>query len=88
MPLLCRFIAIETYYTALIHVIHVNPHTVQLCIIFCLLSHLKLCYCKLLLMHDVTETFALLPVYYGHLEVIHKCPDYQGVLIIWVNLYV
>ena len=25
------------------------------------------------------------PVYYGHL--IHKCPDYQGVLIFQINLY-
>ena len=26
-------------------------------------------------------------MYYGHLEAIHKCPDYQGVLILQVSLY-
>ena len=35
--------------------------------------------------HNVTETCAVVPVYYGHLEAIHKCPDYQGILIIQVN---
>ena len=39
-------------------------------------------------MHDVIETLALLPVFYGHLKVIHRCLDHQGILIIWVNLYV
>ena len=37
--------------------------------------------------HDVAETSAMMLVYYGHLEAIHKCPDYQSVLIIQVNLY-
>ena len=32
--------------------------------------------------HYVAETCAVVPVYYGHLEAIHKCPDYLGVLII------
>ena len=45
-------------------------------------------YCKLLLMHDVTETCAVATVYYGHFDAVHKYPDYQGFLIIWVNLYV
>ena len=27
------------------------------------------------------------PVYYGHLGTNHKCPDYQGVLIVQVSLY-
>ena len=27
------------------------------------------------------------PVYYGHLGTVHKCPDYQGVLIFQVSLY-
>ena len=27
------------------------------------------------------------PVYYGHLGTTHKCPDYQGVLIVQVSLY-
>ena len=39
-------------------------------------------------MHDATETCAVVLVYYRHLEAIHRCPDYQGILIIWVNLYV
>ena len=38
--------------------------------------------------HYVAETCAVVPVYYGHLDFIYKCPDYQGVLIIQVNLYV
>ena len=28
--------------------------------------------------HDVVETFAVVPVYYGHLKAIDKCPDYPG----------
>ena len=27
------------------------------------------------------------PVYYGHLGINKKCPDYQGVLILQVSLY-
>ena len=27
------------------------------------------------------------PVYYGHFWIIHKCPDYQDVLIFQVSLY-
>ena len=26
--------------------------------------------------HDVAKTCAVVLVYYGHLEAIHKCPDY------------
>ena len=36
---------------------------------------------------DVAETSAVIPVYCMHLEAIYKCPDFQGVLNIWVNLY-
>ena len=31
--------------------------------------------------HDVAETCAVVPVYFGHREAIHKCPDYQGKFI-------
>ena len=27
------------------------------------------------------------PVYYGHLGTNHKCPDYEGALIVQVSLY-
>ena len=27
------------------------------------------------------------PAYYGHLGIIHKCPDYLGVLIFQISLY-
>ena len=67
----------------------------QLCI-FCWL--LKLYYCELLLekpilisyqlnIDDVAKACAVISVYYGHLAAIHKCPDHQGLLITWVNLY-
>lgn len=36
---------------------------------------------------DIVETCAVISVYNGHLEAIHKHHDYQGVLIIQVNLY-
>ena len=73
-------------YTASIHV--------QLCMIFCLMLHMKL-YC--LLSPSITEGFlissaecprcccmravhAVQPVYDGYIGTIHKCTDYQGVL--------
>ena len=64
----------------------------QLCMIFYLLLHMKLC---CLLSASIRESFlissvecpkmllravyAVQPVYYGHIETIHKCTDYQGV---------
>ena len=30
---------------------------------------------------DVADTCAVVPVYFGHLDDIHKCPDYQGQFI-------
>ena len=31
--------------------------------------------------------YAVVPVYYGHLGINHKWPDYQGVLIFHDNFY-
>ena len=37
--------------------------------------------------HDVAESCAVEPMYYGRIGTIHKCPDYQGVLIIQFSLH-
>ena len=65
----------------------------QLCMILYLLLHMKLCCLlsapiregflissvecsKLMLLRTI---YAVQPVYYGHIETIQKCTDYQGV---------
>ena len=70
----------------IIHMIH-SIHA-QLCMIFCLLLHMKLC---CLLSASITEGFLISsvecpwhclqwqPVYYGHIGTIHMCTDHQGV---------
>ena len=71
---------------AVIHVIHgIN---IQLCMIILLivtfevpLLWVSIYWRKLfssgqLNTHDVAEACAVVPVCYGHLETIHKCPDY------------
>ena len=64
------------------------PHTLIHDIL--LIVHLKLCYCELLLesyasiqlnIHYVAETCAVVPVYFGRLEAVYKCPDCEGQFI-------
>ena len=38
--------------------------------------------------HYVAESCEVEPIYYGRTRAIHKCPDYQGVLIIQFSLHV
>ena len=37
--------------------------------------------------HYVAESCAVEPIYYGRFETIHKCPDYQCILIIQFSLH-
>ena len=37
--------------------------------------------------HHVAESCTVKPLYYGHLVAIHKCLNYQSVLIIQFSLY-
>ena len=34
---------------------------------------------------QIIKNYTVEPVYYGHLETIKRCPDYQGVLIFQVS---
>ena len=58
------------------------------------LSGVAVCFCwrKLfssvqLNIHYLAESCAVEPIYYGRIGTIHKCPDYQCVLIIQFSLH-